>query len=111
MHTHRFWFEFYFRKPEQSDWEKRLQAFADARFKGLRQWKTVHTTLRAAGLRSLPAAEAAAAVARRGGGLFSFGAQPAVILDVREPEVFAGGHATGAANVPLYAPLVRRTSA
>jgi hypothetical protein len=83
------------------------QAFADTKFKGLRTWKAVHTALRAAGTRSLAPAAAAAATAARPGLFSAFGAPASVILDVREPLTFAGGHATGALNVPLYAPLVR----
>jgi hypothetical protein len=67
----------------------------------------VHAALRAARTRSLPPAETSAALARRPGpGPFAALTGPAtVLLDVREPAVFAGGHAAGARNVPLYSPL------
>ena len=103
-----FWYDFYFKKPEANELEKKLQAFADSKFKGLRTWKAVHGALRAAGVRSLPPAAAAAASAPRPGLLAAFGAPAAVILDVREPAVFAGGHAAGARNVPLYTQMVRQ---
>jgi 3-mercaptopyruvate sulfurtransferase SseA len=86
------------------------QAFADSKFKGLRTWKAVHTALRAAGVRSLAPGAAAAATAPRlslPGTLAALAPPAARLLDVREPDTFAGGHATGALNVPLYAPLAR----
>jgi rhodanese-related sulfurtransferase len=93
-------------KPKQSELEKQLQAFADSKFKGLRTWKTVFAELRAAGTKSL--SPAAASTAMRGGGgplAALFGGGGATLLDVREPEVYAKAHASGAVNVPLYAPL------
>ena len=37
----RFLYDFYFTAPKQSSFELKLQAFADERFKGLRNWKQV----------------------------------------------------------------------
>ena len=55
----------------------------------------MHAELKRRKLASLTPAQAA--VAARGG-FFN----RAVLLDVREPEQFAAGHAAGAINVPLY---------
>lgn len=82
------------------------QAFADSKFKGLRNWKTVFVQLRQAGTKTLPPAAAAAAAARRGGPLAALlGGGASTLLDVREPDVYAAAHATGALNVPLYSPM------
>ena len=80
---------------------QRLQDFADTKFKGLRRWKEIHASLRARGLASVPPSAAATAARRRGVLTFLSGPAP-LLLDVREPEEFARGHAAGAENVPLY---------
>jgi rhodanese-related sulfurtransferase len=70
-------------------------------FKGLRTWKVAFTELRAARTKSLEPAAVRALIAARPGPLALF-SPAAVLLDVREPAVFDGGHAVGAVNVPLY---------
>lgn len=100
-----FFFDFYFKAPEQSELQKSLQADADQRFKGLRTWKAAVAKLRAAGVRSLSPVDAAAATTPIAG-FFSLFSPRALLVDVRESAAFERGHATGAVSVPLYESMV-----
>jgi rhodanese-related sulfurtransferase len=99
-------FDFYFKTPEMSEWEKKLNAFTVENFSGgIRDWASIHTELRARKLKTVKPEAVAPQVKRKPSPLDALLGPPPLIVDVRDAEDFARAHPSGAVNVPLYTRL------